>query len=154
MFGRSCSRPAREVGFSGSPKQRILLQPVLERVRRSGVDDLVVVLGAHELETSARGTVNCPDWKRGPGASLRCGLAALPADAAAAVVVLGDGPELDPAAIDRLIDAWRERQAPVGSPRATAAPGCIRSCSRARFGRKFRTAARGTPTPSSSPATI
>jgi CTP:molybdopterin cytidylyltransferase MocA len=96
----------------GSPKQRILLQPVLERVRRSDVGDLVVVLGAHEVETDAR-TVRCADWERGPGASLRCGLEALPADAEAAVVVLGDGPELEPAAIDRVIAAWRERPAPV-----------------------------------------
>jgi len=86
----------------GSPKQRLLLEPVLERVRRSGVDDVVVVLGAHELETSAR-VVDCPDWRRGPGASLRCGLAALPPEAEAAVVVLGDGPDLAPEAIDRVM---------------------------------------------------
>jgi CTP:molybdopterin cytidylyltransferase MocA len=91
----------------GSPKQAVLLEPVLERVRRSpAVDDVVVVLGAHELETSAR-AVLCPEWKRGPGASLRCGLAALGDDAEAAVVVLGDGPELDPRAIDRVVAAWR-----------------------------------------------
>jgi nicotine blue oxidoreductase len=96
----------------GSPKQALLLEPVLERVRRSGVDEVVVVLGAHELEASAR-TVRCPEWERGPGASLRCGLAALPAEAEAAVVVLGDGPELEPAAIDRVIAAWRAENAPV-----------------------------------------
>ena len=96
----------------GSPKQRLLLQPVLERVRRSSVDDVVVVLGAHELETDAR-TVHCPDWERGPGASLRCGLQALPNEAEAAVVVLGDGPELEPAAIDRVIAAWRADSSPV-----------------------------------------
>jgi CTP:molybdopterin cytidylyltransferase MocA len=96
----------------GSPKQRVLLDPVLERVRRSSVDDVVVVLGAHELETSAR-TANCPEWERGPGASLRCGLAALPDDADAAVVVLGDGPALAPEAIDRVIERWRADQAPV-----------------------------------------
>ena len=96
----------------GSPKQALLLEPVLDRVRASSVDDVLVVLGAHELESSAR-TVRCPDWERGPGASLRCGLAALPPDAEAAVVILGDGPELDPAAIDRVIAAWRERPAPV-----------------------------------------
>jgi CTP:molybdopterin cytidylyltransferase MocA len=90
----------------GSPKQALLLEPLLERVGASSVDDVLVVLGAHELQTSAR-TVSCPDWERGPGASLRCGLAALPADAEAAVVVLGDGPELDPEAIDRVIAAWR-----------------------------------------------
>jgi nicotine blue oxidoreductase len=96
----------------GSPKQALLLEPVLERVRASSVDDVLVVLGAHELESSAR-TVPCPDWAHGPGASLRCGLAALPADAEAAVVVLADGPGLDPAALDRVIAAWREQPAPV-----------------------------------------
>jgi CTP:molybdopterin cytidylyltransferase MocA len=96
----------------GSPKQRLLLEPVLERVRRSRVDDLVVVLGAYELETSAR-AVQCPEWRRGPGASLRCGLAALPPEARAAVVVLGDGPDLAPEAIDRLIELWRREPAAV-----------------------------------------
>jgi CTP:molybdopterin cytidylyltransferase MocA len=90
----------------GSPKQRLLLAPVLERVRASVVDDVVVVLGAHEVETDAR-TVRCPDWARGPGASLRCGLQALGPEVEAAVVVLADGPDLEPAAVDRVVDAWR-----------------------------------------------
>jgi xanthine dehydrogenase YagS FAD-binding subunit len=96
----------------GSPKQALLLEPLLERVHASSVDDVLVVLGAHELQTSAR-AVHCPDWERGPGASLRRGLAALPSDAEAAVVVLGDGPELDPEAIDRVIAAWRAGSGPV-----------------------------------------
>jgi CTP:molybdopterin cytidylyltransferase MocA len=90
----------------GSPKQRLLLEPVLERVRRSSVDEVIVVLGAHELETSAR-TVHCPDWALGPGATLRCGLNALPSETEAAVAVLADGPDLAPEAIDRVIDVWR-----------------------------------------------
>jgi nicotine blue oxidoreductase len=73
---------------------------------------MLVVLGAHELETTAS-TVTCPEWARGPGASLRCGLAALPEDAEAAVVVLGDGPALAPEAIDRVLAAWREGVADV-----------------------------------------
>jgi CTP:molybdopterin cytidylyltransferase MocA len=89
----------------GSPKQRLLLEPVLERVRASAVDEIVVVLGAHDVETSAR-AVLCEEWERGPGASLRCGLAALGADVRAAVVVLADGPDLDPRAIDRIIERW------------------------------------------------
>jgi CTP:molybdopterin cytidylyltransferase MocA len=92
----------------GSPKQALLLEPVVERVRASTeVDEVVVVLGAHEVETSVR-AVRCPEWERGPGASLRCGLSALGDDVDAAVVVLGDGPELDPRAIDRVVAAWRE----------------------------------------------
>src|SRR5262245_11711224 len=98
----------------GSPKQRVLLEPVLDAVRRSSVDDVLVVLGAHDVETTAR-TVHCPEWVRGPGASLRCGLRALPAGAEAAVVVLGDGPRLAPEAIDRVIAAWRENNAAVAA---------------------------------------
>ena len=90
----------------GSPKQGLLLEPVLERVRRSSVDDAVVVLGAHDVDANAR-TVRCPEWERGPGASLRCGLQALPPETEAAVVVLGDGPDLAPESIDRVIAAWR-----------------------------------------------
>lgn len=105
----------------GSPKQRVLLPGVLERVRASSVDEVVVVLGAQEVETDAR-TVRCPDWERGPGASLRCGLEALGEDVEAAVVVLGDGPNLDPRAIDRVISAWRATE----SDRIAATYGGIR----------------------------
>jgi len=95
----------------GSPKQEVLLEPVLERVRASrAVDEVIVVLGAYELPTSER-AVHCPDWERGPGASLRCGLAALGEKVEAAIVVLGDGPDLAPEAIDRVVDAWREGEA-------------------------------------------
>ena len=96
----------------GSPKQQLLLEPVLERVRRSSVDEVIVVLGAHELDTSAR-AVRCPEWELGPGASLRCGLKALPAETETAVVVLADGPDLAPEAIDRVIGAWRGGEGPV-----------------------------------------
>jgi nicotine blue oxidoreductase len=52
-------------------------------------------------------SIPCSDWERGPGASLRCGLAALPPEAEAAVVVLADGPDLDPRAVDRVVEDWR-----------------------------------------------
>ena len=92
----------------GSPKQRLLLAPVLERVRSSpSIAEIVVVVGAHDVDTDAR-VVRCPDWERGPGSSLRCGLAELAREAEAAVVVLADGPMLSPEAIERLIHAWRE----------------------------------------------
>jgi CTP:molybdopterin cytidylyltransferase MocA len=91
----------------GSPKQAVLLEPVVRRIRESAaLDEVVVVLGAHDVETSAR-TVHCAEWERGPGASLRCGLAALGDEVEAAVVVLGDGPNIDPRAIDRVVAEWR-----------------------------------------------
>jgi nicotine blue oxidoreductase len=66
---------------------------------------VLVVIGAHDLETDAP-TVRCAEWERGPGASLRCGLAALAPDVDAAVVVLADGPDLDARAVDRVVGAW------------------------------------------------
>ena len=89
----------------GSPKQRLLLPELLRRVRESSVGEIIVVAGAYELDADAR-VVRCPGWELGPGASLRCGLAALGAVAEAAVVVLADGPDLDPRAIDRVVAAW------------------------------------------------
>lgn len=92
----------------GSPKQRLLLGPVLERLEQArGIDDILVVVGAHPIETAAR-TVPCPEWQRGPGASLRCGLATLTPETEAAVVVLADGPDLSPEAVERVLSAWRE----------------------------------------------
>ena len=88
----------------GAPKQRLFLPHVLAALHASSVEDIVVVTGAYELESDAR-VVGCPDWKRGPGASLRCGLRELDADAA--VVVLADGPRLDPRAVDRVVESWR-----------------------------------------------
>jgi nicotine blue oxidoreductase len=92
----------------GSPKQQLLIEGVLERVRAAGsVDEVVVVTGAHAVDVGAR-VVHCPDWHRGPGASLRCGLHALPPSVDAVVVVLADGPELSPRTIDRVVSRWRE----------------------------------------------
>ena len=90
----------------GAPKQQLLLSEVLARVRAAPVDQIVVVAGAHELSTEAT-LVACPEWERGPGASLRCGLAALSPETEAAVVVLADGPDLAPESVGRVIDAWR-----------------------------------------------
>ena len=97
----------------GAPKQQFLLPRVLERLAESPVDEVVVVEGAYRLCNSllqglrqpAR-VVRCPEWERGPGASLRCGLAALAEDVEAAVVVLADGPNLAPAAVARVVQQW------------------------------------------------
>ena len=75
---------------------------MLAALRETCVDEVVVVLGAHDVEVEGARVVRCTDWECGPGASLRCGLAALGPDVARAVVVLADGPELDPRAVDRL----------------------------------------------------
>jgi nicotine blue oxidoreductase len=106
---------AGEASRFGAPKQRLLLPAVLERLARAPVDEIVVVEGAFELElpsdTVSQGrsvrVVPCAEWERGPGASLRCGLAALGDDVEAAVVVLADGPDLAPESVARVLDVWR-----------------------------------------------
>ena len=91
----------------GSPKQRILLPRVLERLRASGLDEIVVAAGAHPLEAAGARVVECGEWERGPGASLRCALAVLAPEVEAALVCLADGPELAPEAVRRVLAAWR-----------------------------------------------
>jgi nicotine blue oxidoreductase len=103
---------AGEATRFGAPKQQLLLPHVLERLRASPVDEVVVVSGAYELDTDVR-VVHCAEWELGPGASLRCGLRALGPDTEAAVVVLADGPKIAPAAIERVLEAWRTSGAEV-----------------------------------------
>jgi CTP:molybdopterin cytidylyltransferase MocA len=91
----------------GAPKHELLLDEVLRRVRLSDeLDGIVVVAGAYDVQSEAR-VVRCVEWEHGPGASLRCGLESLEPDVAAAVVILGDGPDLAPEAVDRVVAAWR-----------------------------------------------
>jgi nicotine blue oxidoreductase len=92
----------------GEPKQRLLLPNVLDRLAQTSVEEVVVVSGAHELDSGSARLVECSDWERGPGATLRCGLAALADEAVAAVVCLADGPNLAPEAVERVLRAWRE----------------------------------------------
>jgi CTP:molybdopterin cytidylyltransferase MocA len=106
---------AGEASRFGAPKQRLLLPEVLDRLTQSPVEEIVVVAGAYELAPASNSllqgvparVVQCPEWERGPGASLRCGLAVLGGDVAAAVVVLADGPDLAPAAVERVLGVWR-----------------------------------------------
>jgi CTP:molybdopterin cytidylyltransferase MocA len=102
---------AGEASRFGSPKQRLLLPGVLERLADTSLDEIVVVKGAHELivllgHPTTR-VVPCREWERGPGASLRCGLTALGGNVEAAVVVLADGPNLAPSAVERVVAEWR-----------------------------------------------
>jgi CTP:molybdopterin cytidylyltransferase MocA len=92
----------------GRPKQRELLPVVLDALAQApAVGDVVVVGGAHSLDLELRARarlVHAADWENGPGASLRCGLAALGDSVTHALVVLADGPTLDPRAIERVIE--------------------------------------------------
>jgi CTP:molybdopterin cytidylyltransferase MocA len=94
---------AGEATRFGSPKQRLLLPGVLERLAGAPVDEIVVVEGAYELDapgsSEAVRVVSCRTWARGPGASLED-------DVEAVVVVLADGPHLSPRAVERVLADW------------------------------------------------
>jgi CTP:molybdopterin cytidylyltransferase MocA len=91
----------------GSPKQALFLPGVVATLHATEVDEIVVVTGAYRLDVPGARVVFCPDWERGPGASLRCAFATLGPDVEAAVVVLADAPRLSPAAVARVLAAWR-----------------------------------------------
>jgi CTP:molybdopterin cytidylyltransferase MocA len=93
----------------GGPKQREFLPAVLAALSDAAVSQIVVVEGAWTLEQGSNEVhgvtfVHCEEWAEGPGASLACGLAALGDDVTHALVVLSDGPALDPRAVSRLIE--------------------------------------------------
>ncbi|HEY6746683.1 MAG TPA: nucleotidyltransferase family protein [Mycobacteriales bacterium] len=105
--GRRYGRPKALVRFRG----RLLVERAAALLRAGGCDPVLVVLGAAADEVVATadlaGTtvVRNPDWAGGMGSSLRAGLAALPASAAAVVVTLVDTPGLGPEAVRRLVAA-------------------------------------------------
>ena len=119
---------------------RPLLEHAVAVAAASGSDSTVVVLGAYAeeieagIELGGAGVVRCGDWKRGRAASLRAGLAALPADVEAALITLGDEPYVSPAAADRLLAG---RRAGIAALRATYAgsPGHPVLVERELFGR-------------------
>lgn len=102
---------AGEASRYGAPKQRLLLPEVLRRLADAPVEQIVVVAGAYPLELPdgvAARVAPCSEWQRGPGASLRCGLASLAEDVELAVVVLADGPDLAREAVERVLAVQRE----------------------------------------------
>jgi molybdenum cofactor cytidylyltransferase len=110
----------------GRPKQllelegRPLLQHVVDAAVGSGLDEVVVVLGheseriasALELPASARVVVN-EDYESGQSSSLRAALDSVHPGAEATAILLGDQPGLTSAAIRKVLDAFRESDAPI-----------------------------------------
>jgi molybdenum cofactor cytidylyltransferase len=94
---------------------RPMLERVVETVAATPVAAVVVVLGARAAQVTAHVNLGaalvvvCPRWSEGQAASLHCGLAVLEPEITAALVVLGDGPELTGEAMRRMIAAHRDR---------------------------------------------
>lgn len=108
----------------GRPKQLVRLggEPALNHVLRAAAGSrlagTVLVLGAEAERIRSRIgdfgqlTVINADFASGQSSSLRCGIASIPDDAKAAVVLLGDQPLVRPEHIDAVIAAFTAERSP------------------------------------------
>jgi CTP:molybdopterin cytidylyltransferase MocA len=75
-------------------------------LRAGGADPVIVVTGAVPVDLPGVSSVHNPRWHEGMGSSFAAGLAAVPADCAAAVIALADQPLVGAASVRRLIGAF------------------------------------------------
>jgi molybdenum cofactor cytidylyltransferase len=100
-----------------------LLARVIASARASRCDDVLVVLGdiadrlGPEASRAGARTVTNPRYREGMGTSLAAGIQALAPECDAAVVLLGDQPGVDAAAIDALIAAFESIGKPIVASR-------------------------------------
>ncbi len=91
-----------------------VVEAVVRTAAASRADRTLVVIGAdgeavrNKLEASGVEFAVNQDYRLGMLSSVQAGFRALPAEAAAAVVMLGDQPFLAPAVVDKVIKAYRE----------------------------------------------
>lgn len=100
-----------------------VVRRTVERALASRVGAVLVVTGADGAAV-ADALAGLPvrlvpnaRWESGMGTSLAAGIAALPAEAAAAVILLGDQPTVDPATIEAVIAAHARSGRPIVAPR-------------------------------------
>ena len=98
----------------GSPKQLLpwrkstVLNSVIDTVRLTGLDPVIVVLGANVETIKPLVPGDCvvvtnPAWAQGQSSSLRLGLAQLPEDVEGVLVMLGDQPQVNPNYCDSIV---------------------------------------------------
>lgn len=114
--GARMGRPKQLLPLDGRP----LLQHVIDAAVAAPLDGIVVVLGhasdevAAALALPSRVTIAVnPLHAQGQSTSLRTGLAVMPARARAALILLGDQPEVRLEAIRALVDAQARSDAPI-----------------------------------------
>lgn len=101
---------------------RPILQHVLERLEAADLDEVIVVVGPDAdvvqdaVDIGAARIVVNPAPGDGLSSSLKVGIAALPDDADAALIALGDQPLLPPRAVRALLDADAQPGRPIVVP--------------------------------------
>ena len=119
----------------GQPKQLLTIdgEPIVKRVARAALAaqlaHVIVVVGHAAdqigpwLDDLDIGIALNPDFEAGQASSLRRGIRAIPADADAVLFLLGDQPTLETAAIDSVINAYRQGGCPIVQARYRDRPG-------------------------------
>lgn len=99
-----------------------LLQHVLDHLRASKIDDVIVVLGAYAAEIregvrfERERVVFNADFAQGMSTSIQAGLRALAGETEAAMIVLADQPHVASQTFDALADAYRRLRTPLVVP--------------------------------------
>jgi molybdenum cofactor cytidylyltransferase len=100
-----------------------VIRQVVERVRASRVSRVIVVVGTGAAGIRAALSdldVECRENgqpERGMSSSIAAGVAALPPNVGAALVVLGDQPTVSGSVLDRLVEAWWNGTRAIVAPR-------------------------------------
>jgi molybdenum cofactor cytidylyltransferase len=111
-------RPKQLLDFKGRP----FVRAVAEAALASGLTPVQVVTGDHAdamaeaLKDLPVTLVHNPAWREGQAASIRAGVAALPANTGATVFLLADQPHVPPALIRALTEAHALGLFPVVAP--------------------------------------
>lgn len=122
---RRLGRPKQLLRLDGRP----ILDIVLQNASQSRLAELYLVLGneadriAAAIGDHGQRVVINPNFAEGQSTSLRSGIAALDADFAGAMVLLGDQPQVTVRIIDRLVSAFTESGAEIVQPVFSDTPG-------------------------------
>ena len=98
------------------------LEQILSVVRRSAVDGVTVVLGAHRqmirasVDLSQTDVVINEDYRQGQLSSLIVGLKSVPPETEAVLVFLADHPFITVEVVNRIVSAFRETKSPIVVP--------------------------------------
>jgi molybdenum cofactor cytidylyltransferase len=128
-------RPKLGLEIAGRP----VIQHVVGHVRQSRCDRILVVVGdaadgvVQDAGNPGVQIVVNARHREGMGTSIAAGISALPQDAEAAVIVLGDQPRVTAASINALIDAYRTTGKPLVASRYGGVTGAPTLIGRALF---------------------
>lgn len=100
--------PKMLLPFGGMP----MLERVVENIKNSRVDEILVVLGAYREkleELVKKAGVSCcvnPEYERGMLSSVQCGFRYIPENAGAVLVFQGDQPLISHVVVNEVIDTY------------------------------------------------